>query len=508
MSAAAGSPRWQRRIGFRLALMLAVVLLGGYFALPLLWNAALSTLGLPRLDQEIVELSNPEEARLLPLSDMQFIAAQLLSDARPVGPGAWQPAPERAQAIERSLARWGQTYAWLSADREVLACSEGLPFGVGDIFDQPLGHPESETVARAFGDVTLGRILAHVRKGGELAGWLVIYGRPPLGIPGDSAGVLVEAGAPAVRAWSNRVVNLLATAFVVLTALALAFLASRLVTARITRLAQEASVPIDDPRHLPGPFPVEGGDEIAQLAEALNRMRDEIGVLVAALDQRDQDRRRWIAQVSHDLRTPLTALAACIDRAGEELGSAPSLDAARHDVNRLAQLIEDLLDIARLEAGDQPVLEPVPPGELARAALAGLRPLAERDGKRLELDLAPHLPLLEADGRRLLRALENLLRNALHHATSEVTLRVRHEGDHLRFSVEDDGAGFPEDPDGRVDIPGLKDNLSRPDSAGLGLVVVRRIAEAHGGGMAADNRPEGGGRIGFTIPVAGNTSQE
>ena len=181
MTPAPGGPRWQRRIGFRMALVLALLLLGGYFCLPLVANATLVALDLPPLDQEIVEVTDPEEARLLPLSDLQLVAAYLLVDATPIGGGAWRPTEERAAAIERSLAEWGQTYAWLSADREVLACSEGLPFEVGSVFARPLDHPEPETVAPALGDVTLGRIVAHVRRGGELAGWLVVYGRPPLG---------------------------------------------------------------------------------------------------------------------------------------------------------------------------------------------------------------------------------------------------------------------------------------------------------------------------------------
>ena len=85
---AAGGPRWQRRIGFRMALVLALLLLGGYFCLPLVANATLVALDLPPLDQEIVEVTDPEEARLLPLSDLQLVAAYLLVDATPIGGGA------------------------------------------------------------------------------------------------------------------------------------------------------------------------------------------------------------------------------------------------------------------------------------------------------------------------------------------------------------------------------------------------------------------------------------
>jgi len=306
-----------------------------------------------------------------------------------------------------------------------------------------------------------------------------------------------------VRAWSNRVVNVVGAVFVLLAAAGAGLAVSRLVTGRVTRLARAAATPIDDPHQLPGPFPVEGEDELAQLARTLNGMRDKIAELVDDLDRQDQERRSWIAQVSHDLRTPLTALTACLDSAREELGDSPRLDAARHDTVRLAELTEDLLDIARLEAGDEPLVEPVPPGELARQAIRGLEPLAERGGVQLSLKLEAGLPLLEADGRRLMRALENLLKNALHHAHGAVVLRAARAGPAVRFSVEDDGDGLPTGPDGVVDIESLGERRSRPDSAGLGLVVVRKVAEAHGGALGAENRGAGGARVWFDVPAPG-----
>ncbi len=497
-------PLWVSRIGLRMGLMLSLLLLGGYFGLPLIWNASLHAVGLPTLDQEVIELSDPGEARLLPLGDLQFVAAHLLADAIPEGPGTWQPDPKRALAIESSLAAWGQTYAWLSADRRVLTCSPDLPFKVGHVFDQSLGTPEAKTASRPFGDVTLGRIVTHVRKGGELAGWLVIYGRPPLGNPA-AHGVLVESTMPSVRAWSNRVVNLVATLFVVLAALSSAFLVSRMITGRVTRLAHAASAPIDDPHQLPGPFPEEGDDELAVLARSLNDMRGKVQELVGDLEDQDRQRRRWIAQVSHDLRTPLTALTACLDSAREELdvgelaGLEARLDTARYDAQRLAELTEDLLDIARLETGEAPVTEPVPPAELVRQAVRGLGALAERDGLELEVDVEPDLPVLNADGRRLMRALENLLRNALHHASRRVVLRATRHGLGVRFSVEDDGPGLPTGAQD-VGLEELSGQLSRRDSAGLGLVVVRKVAEMHGGVTAAGNGPAGGARVWLELP--------
>ena len=286
-------------------------------------------------------------------------------------------------------------------------------------------------------------------------------------------------------------------------ALGVGFIVSRRVTRRVRALAESVAQPVQSGQELPGPFRVGRLDEIGILASALNDMRDRIKALVAELERQDRERRDWIAMVSHDLRNPLQALTACIDRASEEgekirddqrretMGRL--LGTARLDVDRFRALTIDLLDIARLDAADALNLEPVPPGELARTATHAMRVLAEQQGRTIEAAVAPRCPELLADGRRLLRALENLLRNAIQHAERSVVLRVERTvapfGPALRFAVEDDGQGLPLEGDAPVAIGKLRLHKSRDDSAGLGLAVVRKVAEAHGGRVGGDNRP-------------------
>jgi signal transduction histidine kinase len=266
-------------------------------------------------------------------------------------------------------------------------------------------------------------------------------------------------------------------------------------------------------------------DEIGVLAAALNVMRDRIQLLVAQLAERDRGRRNWIALVSHDLRNPLQALTACIDRSVQEARRIQDdtrratmqelLGTARLDVDRFEVLTLDLLDLARLDADDSLILEPVPPGELARNAAAGMRVLAEVHGRALEVRVMPRCPELLADGRRMLRALENLLRNAIQHSERRILLRVERIANDdqgaVRFSVDDDGTGFPAQVDGSIDVAVLGAHKSRDDSAGLGLVVARRVAEAHGGSIGAYNRPaaeptqerpNAGGTVWFEIPIS------
>jgi len=319
----------------------------------------------------------------------------------------------------------------------------------------------------------------------------------------------------------DRVVGLGAGLVGVITSLAVGWVISRRVTRPLRRMARALQTPIVEGRALPGPFDAGRPDELGVLAGALNDMRMKIQALVGELEKRDLERREWIALVSHDLRNPLQALTACIDRATAEAHNIQNDDrrvsmkdllaTARMDVDRFEVLTQDLLDIARLDAGNALQLEPVPPGELARAAGRSMRVLAESHGRTLQVKVQPRCPELVGDGRRLLRAIENLLRNAIQHATGSVVLRVTRGEDPtvptVRFAVDDDGGGLPLEQDGAVEVTRLGAYKSRDDSSGLGLVVARRFAEAHGGRIGGYNRSGSsaatiaGATVWFEVPI-------
>ena len=182
------------------------------------------------------------------------------------------------------------------------------------------------------------------------------------------------------------------------------------------------------------------------------------------------------------------------------------------DADRVHTLADDLLEIARLDAGDKLNLEPVPPGELIRQAARRLEPLASQKGISISVDVTPRLPVLNADGRRLTRAIENLMRNAIQHATSaiEVIAKQSIQAPCVRFEVRDDGAGLPKQPgfldylrrlSSDVRLTELSRRRGRGESAGLGLVVAHRVAEAHGGVVDAYNLSSGGAAFWIDIPV-------
>ena len=276
----------------------------------------------------------------------------------------------------------------------------------------------------------------------------------------------------------------------------------------LRQIAAEVAEPFghDDP--LPGPFDETGEDEIAQLATALNAMRARSIDLRETLTTRDQERREWIAQVSHDLRTPLTALVTCLDLLEARLRrldaddprAAELVEAARHDAERLEGMSKDLLRIAHLELQEDLETEAVLPGELVEVTCIGLEPLVTDRGLTLELDVEEDLPEIRADGRLVLRALENLVANSLRHASEQIALQVRRTADAVRFAVLDDGPGLPTDK-GAPTFASLRKARSGADSTGLGLLVTERVARAHGGSSGCLNRDEGGAEVWFELPA-------
>lgn len=276
----------------------------------------------------------------------------------------------------------------------------------------------------------------------------------------------------------------------VATALLLGIVASFLITRRLRRLARE--VEASEANELPGPFRESGRDEISLLAGALNKMRARVTELVANLREQDSNRRDWVAQVSHDIRTPLTSLSVCLDRAQQSLENGDhetteeALALARHDLRRVRSFVNDLFEIARLEIGDELDLEPIPPLELIADAARSLRPQADLGGIDLQLATEAEVDEMPGDGHRLMRACENLLSNAIRHATDHVRIGAESRDDSVCLYVEDDGLGFG-GPKGPVDLSTVTRQASQADSSGLGLLVARRVAEAHGGSIAASN---------------------
>jgi signal transduction histidine kinase len=229
---------------------------------------------------------------------------------------------------------------------------------------------------------------------------------------------------------------------------------------------------------------VAGGGEIADLAA-------EVDAMVSRLDGEEQARRTLVAAVSHDLRTPITALRLLADavedgvvdeRTSREYAARMSLH-----VQALGGLIDDLFELTRLEAGElRWSMQQVALDQLVGDAVEAMRPAAEASSVAVQTILEADNPLATGDAARLQRVLFNLIQNAIRHTPADgtVTVRTSRNADGVEIEIADTGTGIPAEERERVFQPFHRLDTARTDGgAGLGLAISRAIVEAHGGSI-------------------------
>ena len=330
------------------------------------------------------------------------------------------------------------------------------------------------------------RVFAPVRRGGELRGWVGV-GRPLAtvadGISNARWGLVWSAGAIAlvmiVAGW---------------------WIAARLTHSleRLTIYAQQ----VRDGR--PAAPPPSRATEIAALARAFEEMRD-------ALEGR-QHVERYTQTLAHEVKAPLAAIRGAAELLEEDMPAEQRrkfMANIRGESARIQQIIERLLELSSLEA--RKVLrqvEAIEAAALVAEAAAALRPAFE--SARVTLKVEPVAVTLRGERVLLREALVNLLQNALDFspAGGTVTLRCATDAGRVNFTVEDSGPGVPD-----YALPRVFErfySLPRPGtekkSTGLGLALVREIAHLHGGDATLENRPDGGARAMFWVPLENNRS--
>ena len=280
------------------------------------------------------------------------------------------------------------------------------------------------------------------------------------------------------------------------------------------------------PDYLPTSFekavPVRLDDHEAFLLPRVLGMRDESGNLFGAavvlqdvtrFRLMDEVKTNLVSTVSHELKTPLTSIRMGLHLLLEEkIGSlnAKQLElllAAREDSERLLRIINDLLDLARLESGQtRPRIEVVSPRTLIDEALPNLRPLVEVRDSHLLADIAPDLPEVMVDPRQVSHVFSNFVSNAARFSKpgDDIVLSAKTIGKNVRFSVLDHGPGIAKEYQARVferffRIPGSEESKG----VGLGLAIAKEIIVSHGGNVGLRSTPGEGSEFYFDLPAAG-----
>jgi len=501
--AAASTPRrwyrslyWRIAIGFIAFLAATLVAQGGLF----LWLSTQRDEALPpRLLGDIASLVAEELGEaverapgvdLVPLAEEQFRelgrpAALVLADGR-VAAGAFAPPAPLVEGVRAQLAdsdaAWSppgtRNRRWREFGRQGPAAA-GRAAPDGRPFDRPLGPPWAVAPVRVNGTVVAAVMVARGRPPGaiarELAPWLAV-----------GLAVLLAAGT------------------------ALASLA-------VFRPAQTRLTDLEDAARRFGAGDLtaraleRGGDEVAAVARAFNRMADDAAAREAALVDADRARRQLLADVTHELRTPLTAIRGYTETLMLPAFAPASASGQRFvhivdvETQRLERLVNDLLDLARFDAGGSTFERaPVPVAALFTRVVERHGPAAEAAGVTLTTAIDAGIDAVPGDGRRLEQVVQNLTANALRHTPSggRVTWQAIADGDAVVLRVTDTGEGI-----GAEHLPHVFDRFYKADPArsdgtgtGLGLSIVKAIVERHGGRVSVSSRRGAGTTFDVRLP--------
>jgi two-component system sensor histidine kinase BaeS len=254
-------------------------------------------------------------------------------------------------------------------------------------------------------------------------------------------------------------------------------------------------------------------DELGRLAQTFNEMADTIEADVTELRRQEQARRDLLANIAHDLATPLTAIQGFSEALADDIISDPAArqETAQHirrEVLRLRRLVADLREMSSLESNHARLdLAPLNMHALVEETLAVIAPECQQKGITLHNDIAETIPPVLADSDRITRVLLNLLDNARRYTPEggEIRVGAMIKAHDLCIQVSDTGTGI--DPE---DLPHIFERFYRADRArseatggsGLGLAIVRAIITAHGGHIQAESTLNQGTCITFTLPLA------
>jgi signal transduction histidine kinase len=256
--------------------------------------------------------------------------------------------------------------------------------------------------------------------------------------------------------------------------------------------------------------PIEGRDELADLAHTFNEMASQLQETAEKRQELDKLRKELIAWIGHDLQTPLTSISAIIEALADGMlqdreTEQRYFNTAKKNISALSHLIDDMFQMAQIDAGGLELnIESVSISDLISDTLESYTELAKHKGIRLQGSVAPDLGEVQIDARRINRVLNNLIDNAIRHTPDSglVKVQANKTTEEIIVDVIDTGEGIPP-----KDLPHIFDLFYRgevslrssPSGTGIGLAISKGIIDAHGGEIMVYSQP-GQTRFTFIIP--------
>src|SRR4051795_9520735 len=298
------------------------------------------------------------------------------------------------------------------------------------------------------------------------------------------------------------------TALAALAGIAVAGRAMRPI-ATLTSTARRIAATRDPSQRIPEP---KRDDEVGELARTLDQMLRQLDAARSETEQLMQLQREFVADASHELRTPLTSVLANLEllqerltREGASADDFEMVDSALRSSKRMSRLVSDLLLLARADAGRMSARAEVDLGEVATAAVAEVRPVA--NGHHLTIREAEPVSV-RANSDELHRLAVNLLDNGVRHTPAGTEIKVaveRRNGDAV-LEVSDDGPGIPDGMEDQIFSRFVRGagpaDVAGDSGTGLGLAIVKAVATSHGGDVEAGSSLAGGARFTVTLPTA------
>jgi signal transduction histidine kinase len=246
-----------------------------------------------------------------------------------------------------------------------------------------------------------------------------------------------------------------------------------------------------------------GKGEVKELAQAFNSMADD-------LEHAEQLRRNLIADVAHELRTPLSNIQGYLEAIRDRVmkPNRPTILSLNEEAALLSRLVDELQELSLVEAGElKLVYQTEDIAKLIEQTVVSWQPRVAAKEISLSLDLPDNLPQVSIDWQRISQVLHNLLENAVTHTPKRGAINVAAttQDDKIEVRVSDTGEGIPSE-----DLPNIFERFYRVDKSraratggsGLGLTIAKRLVEAHGGKIAVESELGKGSSFSFTIPIA------